>query len=178
MPVQIALLRGINVGGKNLLAMKDLSAMFLAAGCTDVRTYIQSGNVIFQADKALAERIPSLIEAEILRSKKLHVPVIVRSAAVLGKTARKNPFAKSKPDHLYVGFLAQKPAPAAVALLDAKRSPPDEFKVLGSEVFLNLPGGAGKTRLTNQYFDSVLKTTMTVRNWNTVQKLLELCSER
>ncbi len=76
----IALLRGINVGGKNKLPMKDLAAMFHETGCSDVRTYIQSGNVLFRASPTLAENIPSLISESILSRFGYHVPVVTRTA--------------------------------------------------------------------------------------------------
>lgn len=177
MPVYAAFLRGINVGGKNILPMKDLAAMFTKAGCSHVVTYIQSGNVIFQADKSLAAEIPAEMEGVILKVKKLEVPVIVRSGSELKKIVERNPFASTKvdPKLLHVGFLADKPDAALVKSLDPNRSPPDEFQVIGGEIFFKLPNGAGKSKLTTQYFDSRLKTTVTMRNWNTVQKLLEMC---
>ena len=173
----IALLRGINVGGKNSLPMKDLAAMFGKAGCSGIATYIQSGNVVFKAEKALAEKVPALIPQAILKSKMFEAPVLVRSASELQKIVKGNPFLKPGVDlkQLHVGFLADKPTPTSIAGLDPHRSAPDEFKVIGFEVYFKLPNGVGKTKLTNQYFDSKLKTTITLRNWNTVLKLLEMC---
>src|SRR6266478_787219 len=98
-PYHIALLRGINVGGNNKLPMKDLAAMFKAAGCTDVATYIQSGNVVFRADAALAKRIGDWISAAILKKFKINVPIVVRSAAQLRKIAKGNLFFKPGLDH-------------------------------------------------------------------------------
>ncbi len=177
MSVYVALLRGINVGGKNSLPMKDLAAMFTKAGCTEVATYIQSGNVVFHADPKLAAKIPSVMQAAILKTKKIHVPVIVRSAALLKKIVSDNPYAKAGADSklFHVGFLAEKPAQAALDSLDPKKSTPDEFTVLGTEVYFKLPNGVGKSKLTSQYFDSRLKTIITLRNWNTVLTLLEMC---
>jgi len=173
----IALLRGINVGGKNSLSMKDLAAMFGKAGCSEVATYIQSGNVVFKAEKTLAEKFPALIPHAVFKTKKFEVPVLIRSAGELQKVERGNPFLKPGVDlkQLHVGFLADRPTPEAIAGLDPQRSAPDEFKVVGSEVYFKLPNGVGKSKLTNQYFDSKLKTTITLRNWNTVLKLLEMC---
>jgi uncharacterized protein (DUF1697 family) len=77
-------------------------------------------------------------------------------------------------DHSHVVFLASEPTPALVAQMDPNRSAPDQFTVLGREIFLHMPNGMGRTKLTNAYFDSKLKTVSTVRNWRTVLKLLAM----
>jgi uncharacterized protein (DUF1697 family) len=172
----VALLRAINVGGHNALSMKDLAALCEAAGCRDVVTYIQSGNVAFGATAALAKRLPVALPDAILARAGLRVPVIVRAAAELAAVARDNPFVDPgvDPGELHVGFLAAAPGVGPIATLDPERSPPDEFVVRGREVYFRFPRGAGKTKLTTPYFDGKLATTMTVRNWRTVTALLEL----
>jgi uncharacterized protein (DUF1697 family) len=170
------LLRGINVGGKNRLPMKSLSALFTDAGCTDVQTYIQSGNVIFRATPTLAGRIPAVIENAIAAQFGLTVPVVTRTAAELHDAAKRNPFLPKETDTgtLHVAFLAARPTLAQVAGLDRDRSPPDEFAVRGREIYLRLPNGVARTKLTNAYLDSKLGTTSTLRNWRTVLTLVEL----
>ena len=170
-----ALLRGINVGGKNKLPMKELIELFDQAGCTDVETYIQSGNVVFQAPAALAKRVPQIISQKIAERYGYHVPLIVRSAAALAKVVDENPFlARGAADReLHVYFLADKPVAAA---LDAHRSAPDEFVLQGREIYLRLPNGMGRSKLTNAYFDSKLKTVCTARNWATALQLAALTS--
>lgn len=172
----VALLRGINVGGKNNLPMKSLSPLFTDAGCSDVRTYVQSGNVVFRASSSLAQGIPALIEKAISEQFGLRVPVVHRTAAELRQLAKDNPYLRTEKDstRLHVAFLAAKPTASQVAALDPDRSPPDEFTVSGREVYLRLPNGVGKTKLTNAYLDSKLGTTSTLRNWRTVLKLVEL----
>ena len=173
----IALLRGINVGGNNKLPMKDLAALFEKAGCSDVATYIQSGNVVFKAEASLAQRLPELMQKAILKSHKIVVPVIVRSAAELRKIAAAHPHKTPDAEHkaLHVGFLAQRPSAAQVASLDPQRSPEDIFSVKGSEIYIRYSlAGLAKSKLNNQYIDSRLGTTSTLRNWNTVLKLLEM----
>ncbi len=172
----IALLRGINVGGKNRLPMKDLAAMFAESGCTDVRTYIQSGNVVFTVGPKLAGRVPGLIAKAIGDHFGLDIPVITRTAAEMAKVARNNPFIKDGTDKklLHVAFLMDRPGKQRIAALDPDRSPPDEFALRGSEIYVKCPNGIARTKLTTQYFDSRLKTTITVRNWNTVLRLVEL----
>lgn len=172
----IALLRGINMGGKNKLPMKGLIALFTDAGCEGVHTYIQSGNVAFRAAPSLVRRLPKTIAAAITARFGYEVPVMTRSAAELRKIAKGNPFLKSGQDiqTLHVAFLADRPSPARVSALDANRSPPDAFAVRGSEIYLHCPNGMARTRLTNAHFDARLATTSTVRNWRTLLKLLEL----
>ncbi len=152
--------------------------MFLEAGCDDVRTYIQSGNVLFRADPVLVENIPSLIRASILSSYGYRIPVVTRTARELREVVRANPFADigAEADRLLVLFLADLPDPAHVEALDPNRSPGDEFAVLGREVYLHCPNGVARSKLTTSYFDSKLSTTSTARNWRTVGKLLELAT--
>ncbi len=177
--VNIALLRGINVGGKNRLPMKDLAAMFVDAGCDDVRTYIQSGNVVFGADQTLAEDIPSRIGASIRDRFGYEVPVVIRRAPDLEAIVEANPFleAGAETDRLHVVFLADAPHAEHVEALDPDRSPPDEYAVRGSEIYLHCPNGLARSKLTNAYFDSRLLTVSTMRNWKTVRKLLELAAD-
>lgn len=179
MNVHVALLRGINVGGKNRLPMKDLGSMFEDAGCRSVVTYIQSGNVVFQAAPALARRIPSVVTKAIAEGFDIDVPIMTRTAQELAKIARGNPFLKGDfdIDQLHVAFLAERPVASSTKELDPNRSPPDVFAVRGREIFLRLPNGVGRTKLNNTYFESKLRTVSTLRNWRTVLRLLELAGE-
>ena len=177
--VNVALLRGINVGGKNRLPMKELAALFVDAGCEDVRTYIQSGNVVFRTGPAGGEDIASVISASILSRFGYRIPVITRTAREFQEIVRANPFleAGAETDKLHVMFLAELPESANVEALDPDRSPGDEFAVLGREIYLHCPNGVARSKLTNSYFDARLSTTSTSRNWRTVQKLLELAAD-
>jgi len=172
----VALLRGINVGGNNILPMKDLAEMFAKAGCDGARTYIQSGNVIFCAAPKICASLPDLIAGQIAKRFGFTSPIVLRTAEQIGAVIRDNPFLKAGAleNELHVLFLADLPAAKNIAELNPDRSPPDTFTVLGQEVYLRLPNGAGKTKLTNQYFDSKLATIGTQRNWRTVTKLFEL----
>lgn len=172
----VALLRGINLGGKNKLAMRDLVGLFAAAGCTDVQTYIQSGNVVFRATEAVAATLAGTIRAAIEREHGLKVPVVLRAAEELGRVAQVNPFLGRDGDTeaLHVMFLDGAPSAAAIASLDSRRSPPDEFVVVGREVYLRCPNGLGRSKLGNDYFDRKLATISTVRNWRTVLRLIAM----
>jgi uncharacterized protein (DUF1697 family) len=172
----VALLRGINVGGKNPVPMADLARLFTAAGCASVRTYIQSGNVVFVPPAKLPADLAGLLAKRIEATFGFKVPVVLRSAGELDAVVRDNPFLAQgiEEDRLHVMFLADTPAAEAVARLDPERSPPDRFLVVGRDVYLHLPNGAARSKLTNDHFDRNLATVSTVRNWRTVSKLLEM----
>lgn len=182
-PVYVALLRGINVGGNNKLPMKELAVLFAGAGCQSVRTYLKSGNIMFCVETVndlsgsnvtgSVEGLGQYISGEIAGQFGLKVPVILRSAAEMGRVMRDNPFLRAgvSAEHLHVYFLRDT-APAATSL-HADRSPGDSFVVSGREVYLHLPAGVARTRLTNAYFDQALGTVSTMRNWRTVTVLAE-----
>jgi uncharacterized protein (DUF1697 family) len=176
----VALLRGINVGGNNILPMKDLVRLFEDEGCANVANYIQSGNIVFDAPAVIVKRLPTSLGARIRKRFGFEAPILLRSAARVAAVARHNPFGRpdAAADGLYVAFLATAPSSAAVAALDPNRSPPDSFLVKGEEIYLRLVSGAGKTKLTNVYFDRALQTISTVRNWRTVLKLAEMANGR
>jgi len=168
----VALLRGINIGGRHLLPMKELAAIFTTAGCRDVRTWLQSGNVLFAAADASVAKLPAVIAKAISRRFGFDVPVVIRSSDDLRKVAKANPYQTA--DDLHVAFLADRPAAAAVAALDPDRSPGDTFTLRGREIYLRLPNGVARSRLTNAWFDAQLATVSTIRTWSTVVKLAAL----
>jgi uncharacterized protein (DUF1697 family) len=170
----IALLRGINIGAHKRMAMTDLVAVFEKCGCTDVATYIQSGNVAFTAP--IGGIAAATLEARIARRFGFEAPVVLRTAAELEAVIAANPHPKcdQEKDRPHVSFLADEPLPEHVALLDPQRSPGDSFTVLGREIYLLFPTGLADNKLTSQYFDSRLKTIGTARNWRTVLALADL----
>lgn len=171
----VALLRGINVGGKNRLPMADLRDIFAASGCASVRTYIQSGNAVFEATQDLAEAVPEVVTREIRERFGYETAVVVRSGEELRRVAISNPFDTSgDPRFLHVAFLSDTPGAEAVSSLDPERSPPDEFVVAGRNVYLRYPNGVARSKLTNDYLTARLRTVSTMRNWRTVLRLLEM----
>ncbi len=176
LPTHVALLRGINVGGKNLLPMKELAKLFEKAGAVNVATYIQSGNVVFSTRAGSLDGFEAEMAAAIEKRFGLRVPVVLRSAKEIAAVLAKNPFLarSTDPKALHVAFLAAKPTAANAARLDPKRSPGDAFELRGRDLYLQLPNGVGKTKLTNDYLDRTLATVATLRNWNTVGKLVEM----
>jgi len=176
----VALLRGINVGGRNTLPMARLVTMFEEAGCQRVRTYIQSGNVVFEAPAATARQVPAAVTASIAIAFGFQVPLVTRTARELERIVKANPFIELGTDLrlLHVGFLANRPSAAQGATLDPHRSPPDAFTLRERELYLRCPNGMARTKLTNAYFDARLQTVTTIRNWRTTLRLLELSGTR
>jgi uncharacterized protein (DUF1697 family) len=173
----VALLRGINVGGKHRVPMADLRALFEENGCRDVETFIQSGNVVFAATESALPKLARTLPMAMEKKFGFPIPLVLRTAKELAAVTKTNPYlAKSGPESnaLHVVFLRDLPEKAAIAAMDPNRSPGDEFTILGRDVFVNCPKGVGQTKLTNAWFDSKLKTISTGRNWRTVLALLEL----
>jgi uncharacterized protein (DUF1697 family) len=171
----VALLRGINVGGRTKVSMADLRALFDALGAEDVKTYIQSGNVVFRSRDSGAA-LSKAIEKRINSDLELNVTVLLRTKAELEKVLAGNPFVGGGRDvsKLYVTFLAEKPDRTRVAGLAPKNAGSDEFRVVGHEIFLHYPNGYGRTKLSNTYFEKQLGVRATTRNWRTITKLVEL----
>jgi uncharacterized protein (DUF1697 family) len=156
--------------------MKLLAQLFVEAGCRDVVTHIQSGNVLYNAKPALAAKLPKLIAAEIAARFEIRTHLVTRTKEEIDDAIAENPFLKAGRDEkpLTLVFLADAPKPEAVAQLDPNRSVPDEFFVRGRHIYLYRLNGAAKSKLTNAYFDSKLSTVSTERNWRTVLKLREM----
>jgi uncharacterized protein (DUF1697 family) len=175
--VVVAMLRSINVGGRNRVAMPDLRALVTGLGFGDVATYVQSGNVVFTgagtpgaAARAVEERIAADLGLEI--------PVIARTADQLLDLVDSNPLADADedPTRLHVTFLSAPPDQRKVAALAALegRFGADRFEVVGQDVVLHCPGGYGETKLNNAYFERRLGVTATTRNWRTVCTLADM----
>jgi uncharacterized protein (DUF1697 family) len=173
MPRHIALLRGINVGGKNKLPMQVLRALLEDLGCTAITTYIQSGNAVFDCSAGKAKTLSTDLAAAIAAELGLQVPVILRTAAQWQVVAKAHPF-DADDDAVHVAFLAGQPTAAQVKNLDPNRSPGDAFAVRGREVYMHCPNGFARSKLTNAWLDKSLETISTSRNWQTVQKLAEM----
>lgn len=173
-----AVLRGVNVGGKNKLPMSELRSLIESLGCVDVVTYIQSGNAVF-ATELKPEAAARAIEQGIEKEFGLTVRTLVRTPAEIAAIAAANPFlGRDDPAKLHVVFLDTAPTRAAVAVLDPDRSPGDEFAVSGREIFVHYPNGQGRSKLTLDWFERELAVAGTARNWNTLLKLQELAAER
>jgi len=173
----IALLRGINVGGKNKIRMADLSAFFERLKYRDIRTYIQSGNVVFRMSNGPSDKIAARIAKAIDDRFGYEVAVIARTAGQMRATVAANPFLKERgidTDKLHVTFLAREPAPELVSALGGISYPPDRFAVIGHDVFVHCPVRYGGTKLSNAFFERKLKVPATTRNLKTVLTLVEM----
>jgi uncharacterized protein (DUF1697 family) len=171
----VALLRGVNVGGKNKLPMKDLAEMFAKAGCSGVKTYIQSGNVVFTASETLCDGLAERVSEQIEKQFGHKPPMVLRSLQQMTEVVRNDPFLQPGVDlkSLCVMFLGRTPTAQEVSKLDPNRSPGDEFFVRGQEIYMRVRSMAD-TKLTTAYFDSKLNTVSTARNWRTTVTLVEM----
>ena len=178
MTKQIAILRGINVGGKRKILMNDLRELFNKMGLTEVRTYIQSGNVIFNSEgKVNNAKLANSMERSILGKYDFEVPVIVRTVDELNEAISNNPFyEKSDVDleRLHLTFLKVIPEDKALANIETYDHSPDRFKIKDNNVFVYCAGKYSDSKLTNKFFENKLKGSATTRNWKTVLKLSEL----
>jgi uncharacterized protein (DUF1697 family) len=177
----VAMLRSINVGGRNKVAMADLRSLVEGLGYADVTTYVQSGNVVFTGTGASA-KVAGRIADQITTELGLEVPVIVRNRRELAKVIDGVPYpgADGEPTQHHVTFLAERPTAANVTKLADKAAPfaPDRCDVVGPDVYLHCPGGYGNTKLNNAFIERHLGVTATTRNWRTVNTLAEMCAER
>lgn len=181
MPTYISMLRGINVGGHKKVPMNQLRAMLETLGFKEVRTYIQSGNVIFKAAKGNPADLSRKIEQGVLREFGFSGSVITRTLEELGKAIQSNPFVKEcglTPAKVHIAFLSEAPKADAVKKLEAFASASEQLQHSGREVYLYYKDGMGGAKLTHNVLEKVLAVTATARNWNTVNKLYDMAMEQ
>jgi uncharacterized protein (DUF1697 family) len=166
----VALLRGVNVGGHGKVPMKELRELFDSLGFLDVRTLIQSGNVIFRAP---SKPSPATLEKAIAERFQVTSPVVLRSSSELAEIISSDPFGDTDRAFMHVGFMAASLSEAELAALDVGRFAPERIVASGTEMYFHLPGGMGNSKLAS-YVNRRLGGSMTVRNWNTVTTLAEL----
>lgn len=181
METYIAILRGINVGGKNKIKMADLRENLSDLGFKNVETYIQSGNIIFDFDKKNPLELAKQIKSMIKSSFGFDVPVIVIEGEEFVKIWSENPFTKKEDfeiKHLHVTFLAEKPNSKLINEITDFDDSPNQLLMNEKVAYLICPNGYSKTKLTNDFFEKKLKTTATTRNFKTVTKIAELAKNR
>ena len=177
MHTYISILRGINVSGQKKIIMADLVKLYEDLGFTDVKTYIQSGNVVFNSTKKVSNSLlVKQIETKINEIYGFQVPVIIRTVDELSKIIASNPFKNETSENLYITFLSNLPNSNHLENLTELNYLLDEFIVIEKEIYLNV-SSYGTTKLSNSFFENKLKVTATTRNWNTVNKLLAISTE-
>ena len=175
----VAILRGINVGGKNKIKMDDLRGAVERSGLKKVRSYIQSGNLVFESGVRSVPNLQNQIRATIEADFGLTVPVIVRSGKVFRETIEQNPWCEDPgidPKHLHVTFFDQKPAKTKIDAVQQPAGSDDPFRCFESAAYIVCPNGYSNTKLTNAFFESKLGVVCTTRNWKTclaIQALLD-----
>ena len=175
----LALLRGINVGGNQLVAMANLRAMFERLGLGPAQSILQSGNIVFESEGRTPAQLEGLLEAEALKRLKLAAPFFVRTAGEWKGVVAANPFsdaAEKIPSHLLVLLLKEAPAAAAVASLRAAIVGREQVQAVGRQAYIIYSDGIGRSRLTPGIIDAKLGQRGTARNWNTVLKLAALAA--
>lgn len=183
MNIYIALLRGINVGGKNIIKMADLKRVFEGLGFCEVRTYIQSGNVLFKANEP-EETLRKQIESELESKFGFSVKVVLRPLSELESLISNCPFSEktieeaklsSGAESLYVAFLNTSPSKEKIDYLASWRSEKDEYEIAGRDIFLLFYNSIRNSKLSEKL--QKIDASATVRNWKTVSKLASLARE-
>lgn len=172
----VALLRGINVGGRNRVPMAELRALCGELGWADVETYIQSGNLVFSSGDGPA-RLEAELERAIERRFGLAIPVLVRTAAQWAAYAASNPFpeaTEAEPNLVMLALSKAAPAPDAVAALQPRAADGERIVRTGDALWIYFAGGAGRSKLTPAVLDRLVGSPVTTRNWRTVVRLAEL----
>lgn len=175
MPRYVALLRGINLGPRNRIAMPALREALEAAGFEDVQTYVQSGNVVL-ASRAKADAVRRKVERVVDESFGLEIPVVVRTKAELAAVVKRNPLGKvaTEPKRYQVSFLEQKLPAKTLKELEAVAAPGEQVVAHGREIYAWHPAGVARSKLWAELAGKGLGVTATARNWTTVEALLEL----
>ncbi len=169
----VALLRAINVGGRNVVPMAELRVLFEQTGCGSVSSYIQSGNVLFTHEATDRDALSRRLEQGVQETFGVSSPVVLRTVEELARVAGSHPFGADA-SKTNVAFLGREPSVEDVRGLASLDVAPDRFEVVGSDVFLHYPNGAGGSRLSGAVLERRLGVPATIRNWRTVTRLAEL----
>ena len=175
MHTYIALFRGINVGGKNSLSMKELVSIFESLGASNVRTYIQSGNVAFQSVRKDVSNLVKKIGAEVRGRYGFEPHILVMRFSQIERAMKNNPFpeAEAEPHSLHIGFLAFAPKKPDLKKLESLKKDSERFYLIDDIFYLHAPEGVGRSKLAASS-ERLLGVPMTDRNWNTVCRLKDM----
>ncbi len=175
MNTYIAFFRAINVGGKNLLPMKSLVAILEGMGASKVRTYIQSGNAVFQSAEKSPAQLSSQLAVEIKKNHGFEPLTFILSLEALQKACADNPFpeAEADPQSLHLSFFAAKPQRPDLDKLSSLKRNSERFHLGDGVFYLHAPEGVGNSKLASSA-EKLLGVPMTGRNWRTVCKVVAL----
>ncbi len=172
MAVFVGLLRGINVGGKHKLPMATLTSMFEAAGARNVETYIQSGNVVFEAAARARASIAAAVAEHVEQALGFSAPVVVRDAAALARVVAENPFVEvTDPKLVHVMFFDRKPSRSAVAAFEPPITRGEVVELRADLLYLHHPQGSARSKISVALVDRQLGIRSTARNWRTTLEL-------
>jgi len=170
----IALLRGINVAGQKKIKMEDLRNQLEKLDYTNIKTYIQSGNIVFDCKNMDTKTIETQIKTLIKEHFGYDVPTLVRLGTEINDIISNNPYQDVNHKSLYVTLLDSIPFKENIDLLESYNYDGEEYKILGKNIYFYVPKGYGKAKMDNNFFEKKLKTSATTRNWNTINKLAEM----
>lgn len=176
MNTYIALFRGINVGGKNILPMADLARLLERLGFSRVQTYIQSGNVVFQSAKTPAPAMAAEISSIILDTHGFAPTIFLLNRREFQDAIDNNPFAATDGKALHFFFLMRPPQKPDLAGLTAVKAASEEFRLYKSVFYLHAPDGIGRSKLASKV-EQRMGVPVTARNWNTVSKLQAMATQ-
>lgn len=177
MKTYIVILRGINVSGHKMIKMEALRTMFESLNFKNVKTYIQSGNVVFRFKETNVDKIEKKIANKIQEEFGFEIPVMVKELDEIKTVLKNNPFINKRKEDitkLHVTFLNDVPAKDAIDKIKEGQYVPDEFISDGKNIYLFCPNGYGNTKLSNNFFENKLKLVATTRNWKTISELVSI----
>ncbi len=177
MTIFISMLRGINVSGQKKIKMEELKKLYESIGFKNIQTYIQSGNVVFDSSDSDTLELSSIISQKIKDHFGFDVTVIIRTKEEINKVIDNTPFVNKDINKLGVVFLSGTPTLSPTEEINKHKDDSEEFFISGKEIYLYLPNGFGRTKLSNNFFERKLKLSATSRNWRTVIKLVEIAEE-
>jgi uncharacterized protein (DUF1697 family) len=176
MIIYISMLRGINVGGQKIINMEDLRKVYESLGLKSVKTYIQSGNVVFQHSYTDTTKLADKIEFKIKRYFKFDVSILIRTKNEFQTVIKNNPFHNKDQSKTHITFMSDCLPNIPIDDINKVKNRSELFSIQGKQIYLFCPNGYGKSKLNNTFFERKLKVTATTRNWKTVSTLYDIAN--
>lgn len=171
------MLRGINVGRTKKIKMDELRDLYESLNFKNVTSYIQSGNVVFKFEDVSPPKLSAEIEKKIKEVFSFDVKVFIRTKDEFHHTIANNPFKREDPKYLHVTFLSDSPKENPIQEIDLLRETSEKFSITVKKIYLFLPKGYARTKLSNGFFEKKLRVSATTRNWRTVNKLYDIAND-